>query len=166
MTDGNRVVETSRESQDSPATKSELLDELRRVEGRVALAEKRLVAARAHMPALKARIAADKAKYGLLSDPDAEALAATALKKEREAGILKAEADLLEARQELTEALLNPNPKDEKADKDQAAKKDGTEEDEKKFADEKRIKEAQSKLQAALDALKGPGETYTPIGER
>ena len=117
---------------------------------------------------MEARIAADKAKYGTLLDADVDALAATALKKEREARILKAEADMLEARQELTEALLNPNPKpeDEKGrQRNSPVKKDGKEDDEKKFADEKRIKEAQSKLQAALDALKGPGETYTAIGE-
>ena len=91
-----------------PATDKELLDELRHAEDKVALAEKRAVAARADLPALEARIAADKAKYGTLSNADVDALAATALKKEREARILKAEADMLEARQELTEALLNP----------------------------------------------------------
>ena len=164
VADGNRAVEAP-DKDASPATEVELLDRLRRAEGKVALAEKRLVAARAHFPALEARISADKAKHGLLSDADADALASTALKKERKARILKAEADLLEARQELTEALLNPNPKDEKGDQEKSAKKDGKEEDEEKFADQKRIKEAQSKLQAALDALKGPGETYTPIGE-
>jgi len=166
LADGNRAVEAAG-AEEVSATDKELLDGLRHAEDKVALAEKRVVAARADLPALEARIAADKAKYGTLSDADVDALAATALKKEREARILKAEADMLEARQELTEALLNPNPKpeDEKAAKEQSVKKDGKEDDEKKFADEKRIKEAQSKLQAALDALKGPGETYTAIGE-
>ncbi|MDA1311968.1 MAG: DUF1553 domain-containing protein [Acidobacteria bacterium] len=165
LADGNRAVEAAG-SDDVSATSRELLDELRHAEDNVALAEKRVVAARADLPALEARITADKAKYGTLADADADALAATALKKEREARILKAEADMLEARQDLTEALLNPNPepKDEKDAKEKSAETEGKK-DEKKFADEKRIKEAQSKLQAALDALKGPGETYTPIGE-
>ncbi len=165
LADGNRAVEAS--GAGVSAADKEKLDELRHAEDKVALAEKRVVAVRAGLPALEARIAADKAKYGTLADADADALAATALKKEREARILKAEADMLEARQELTEALLNPNPKpkDEKDAKEKSAKKDGKEEDEKKFADEKRIREAQGKLQAALDALKGPGETYTPVGE-
>ncbi len=168
LAEGNRAV-VAAGAAEVPATDKELLDELRHAEDKVALAEKRAVAARADLPALEARIAADKAKYGTLSNADVDALAATALKKEREARILKAEADMLEARQELTEALLNPNPKpkpqDEKDAKEKSVKKDGKEDDEKKFADEKRIKEAQSKLQAALDALKGPGETYTAIGE-
>jgi hypothetical protein len=166
LADGNRAIDAVG-AKDISATDKERLNELRHAEDKVALAEKRVVAARADLPALEARIQADKAKYGTLSDADADALAATALKKEREARILKAEADMLEARQELTEALLNPNPKpkDQKDGKEKSAKKDGEEEDDKKFADEKRIKEAQAKLQAALDALKGPGETYTPIGQ-
>lgn len=167
LADGNRAVESTQDEA-APTTGQELRDHLRhlrRAEAKVTLAEKRLAAAQAHIPALEARIEADKAKHGLLADADAEALTETALKKEREARILKAEADVFEAREELTEALLNPNPKDEEAKKDDASKEDDGKEEEKKFADEKRIKEAQGKLQAALDALKGPGETYTPIGE-
>ena len=164
LANGNRAVESD-EAGDEPLTADELSDNLRRAENEVALAEKRLVAAQAHIPALQARLEADQAKYGLLKDADIDALGETALKKEREARILKAEADVLEARQELTEALLHPNPKDDDPKEGEAAKKDGEEKDEKKFADEKRIKDAQGKLQAALDALKGPGETYTPIGD-
>jgi len=161
---GNRAIESRGENAEV-GSQDELAGELHRAKNKVALTEKRLIAARVHIPALEARIEADKAKHGLLADADVDALGETALKKEREARILKAEADILEARQELTEALLNPNPKTDDEEKDGAAKKEEKKEVEKKFADEKRIKQAQGKLQSALDALKGPGETYTAIGE-
>ncbi len=161
---GNRASESSGENAEAES-QDELAGELRRAKNKVALTEKRLIAARAHIPSLEARVEADKAKHGLLDGADVEALGETALKKERAARILKADADILEARQELTEALLNPNPKTEDEKKSADAKKEDKKEVEKKFADEKRIKQAQGKLQAALDALKGPGETYTSIGE-
>ncbi len=168
VAEGNRdaAVRDEAEKEEKVLTEEEALTVLRQAENRVELADKRLRGARAHLPALKARIDADKAKHGLTADADAEALGEAALKEERKARILKAEADVLEAKQELTEALLNPNPKPQESEKE-AAKKEADEKkkDENKFADEKRIGEAKKKLQAAVEALDGPTQTYTAVGE-
>ena len=165
VADGNRAVDEKEQAEETVLTEEEALVALRQAENRAALADKRLLAGRAHLPALEARIAADKAKHGLTPDADAEALAEAALKEERKARILKAEADVLEAKQELTEALLNPNPKPEEGEEEAAKKADGKKEDEKKFADEKRVAAAKKKLQAAVESLDGPTETYTAVGE-
>ena len=162
VSQGNRgaSVKDESEKENKVLIEEGLLTALRQAENRAALADKRLLAARTHLPALAARIAADKARHGLTPNADAEALAESALKEERKARILQAEADVLEAKQELSEALLNPNPKPEENEEETAKKKD-----EKKFADEKRIGEAKKKLQAAVEALNGPTQTYTPVGE-
>jgi hypothetical protein len=70
-------------------TEEEAAAALRQARNRVALAHKRLRAARAHLPALEARIEADRASNGLIPGGDAEALAAAALRQERKARILK-----------------------------------------------------------------------------
>src|SRR5437867_10659631 len=87
------------------------------------------------MPALEARIRADKAKYS--NAPDADAVVEAARKAEREAGILKAAENILRAHLELTEA----------------------------GSDEKKIATAQKRVAAAQEALKQPPEGYTPIGK-
>ena len=145
-------------------TEEEAAAALRQARNRVALAHKRLRAARAHLPALEARIEADRASNGLIPGGDAEALAAAALRQERKARILKAEAEVLEARQELSEALLNPNPKPKSAKAPQTGQREDPPEKAEKFADEKRIAKAQKKLEAAVQSLKGPTETYTAVG--
>src|SRR5207247_1147075 len=66
------------------------------------VAEKAVAAAKAALPALEARIKADKAKY--LNSLDAEALSEAARKAERQAGILKAAENVLRAHLELEAA--------------------------------------------------------------
>jgi hypothetical protein len=106
------------------------------------IAEKALAAATAYLPALEARIAADKAHYSRPPLPNAEELAAAARKAEREAGILKASENLLRAQKEFSAAM--------------AAQP----------ADEKKIAAAQKQLQAAVKALEQPpGGQYTPAGK-
>jgi hypothetical protein len=58
---------------------------LKKAEAAAALAQKELASAQAHLPALEARIAADKAAYSLPPSPDAGALAQAARKAERQA---------------------------------------------------------------------------------
>lgn len=84
----------------------------------VALKEKVLISARAALPAIEARIAADEAKYAATPPPNLEALEATALKAERHANVVKAEENLLRAAQELTAA----KPESETYDKDATKK--------------------------------------------
>ena len=106
------------------------------------IAERALAAAVAYLPALEARIAADKAQYTRPPDPKAEELAVAARKAEREAGVLKAAENLLRAQTEMNAAL--------------AAQP----------TDEKRAGAAQKQLQAALDALKqAPEGQHTPVGK-
>jgi len=105
------------------------------------LATKALKAAQAAVPALEARIAADRAKYAEPADKRFEELAAIARTKEREAGILKGDENLLRAQVELTAALV-PEKKDEK-----------------------KITEAKKKLAAATAALEQPATGYTPVGK-
>ena len=98
-------------------------------------------------PALEARIAADNAKYDNPPDPNAEALAETARKADRQASLLKAEADLLQAQQKLTDAL-NSKVSNEKEDR----------------AREARIDAAGEELEAAQAALNSATTSYTPVG--
>lgn len=120
---------------------------LHRAEEAAALAEKHLAWARAYLPALEARIAADNAKYANPPDPHALDLAETARKADRQASLLKAEADILQAQQKLTDAL-NSNVSGEKEDR----------------AREARIDAAGEELEAAQAALNQATTTYTPVG--
>jgi mono/diheme cytochrome c family protein len=115
----------------------------------VAVGEKTVAWARANLTALEARIAAEKAKYANPPDPEAEKLAQAARKTERQAGLLRAEVDLVRAQDKLTEALAGPVPEDAKADKEREAK----------------IATARKQLQAAQTALTQPTEGFTPIGK-
>ena len=106
------------------------------------IAEKALAAAKAFIPALEARIAADKAAYSRPPAPNAEELAAAARKAERDYGVLRAAENLLRAQVEMNAALA-ATP-----------------------VNEKRVSAAQGKLQAAVDALKqAPEGQYTRVGE-
>ena len=95
---------------------------LRKAEAGLLVAEKELAWARAALPALEARITADKAKFQPSPGVNAEALAETARKAERQAHLLKAESELFQAQRKLSEALSGPVPADEKADKDREKK--------------------------------------------
>ncbi len=117
----------------------------RKLEDKMLLADKALTAARAAVPALEARIAADNAAHSVPPAPDAEALATTARKAERQAGILKAGENIYRAQLEFAEALSAPKPGE--------------------VADEKKIAAAQKRVDAAKTALTQAVEGYTPIGK-
>jgi len=126
--------------QDDPDTK------LRKAEAAQALAEKHLASVQAALPALEARIAADRARYASPPDDRLESLTHEAEKAERQAGIMKAEENLLDAQQQLTAALAASDPgKDETKDKRAAA--------------------AREKLAAAVAALTKPTDGYTPVAK-
>ena len=120
---------------------------LQKAEAAVALAERQLAWARASLPALEARIAADNAKYANPPDPHAEALAEVARKADRQANLLKGERDLFQAQQKLTEAL-SAKASDDKEDR----------------AREKRVSAASDELENAQAALGVATATYTPVG--
>lgn len=109
------------------------------------LSEKALASAKAALPALEARIAADRAAFSKPPSPEAETLAEAARKAEREAGILKADENLFRAQRELTQAL--------------AARKPG------EPVDEKRVTAASRQVDAAKAALTREAAGYTPIGK-
>ena len=119
---------------------------MRQATDQVELARKTLAAAQADLPALEARVAADRAKYAEPPDPRYEDLAATARAAERQAGILKGDEHLLRAQLELAEAVGTPDPKTGKPH-------------------EKKIAEAKKKLATATTALAQPATGYTPIGQ-
>jgi len=110
----------------------------------VALREKELASARAALPALEARIAADEAKYAATPPANLDALETAALKAERHANVLKAEENLLRATQELAAA----KPDSETYDKEAA----------------KKLGEARAQLEAAAKALQSE-DAYTPVGK-
>lgn len=120
---------------------------LEKAEAAVALASKHLVWARANLPALEARMAADNAKFANPPDLKAETLAETARKEDRHASLLKVEVDLLRAQQKLAEALKTKasNEKEERAR-------------------EQRVDAATEELEAAQAALGRATSTYTPVG--
>ena len=78
---------------------------LRKAEATQALAEKHLTSVQAALPALEARIAADRAKFASPPDPHLESLVLVAESTERKASLLNAEENLLHAQQQLAAAL-------------------------------------------------------------
>jgi hypothetical protein len=99
-------------------------------------------AAEARLTALRSRIAADKSKHAKAADADE--LAKTARRLERQAYVLTGEADLERAQKKLTDALL-------------ATKPDGE-------VDEKKVSAAKAELDKAAAALGKKLENYSPIG--
>jgi hypothetical protein len=116
-------------------------EKFRAASDQLSLAKKTLAAAKEQVPALEARIAADKAKFADPPDPAYENLALAARKAERKAGILKAGENLLRAQYEFSEALGAEAP------------------------NEKKITEAQKKLTEAQKALTQSAEGYTTLGK-
>jgi hypothetical protein len=104
----------------------------------IAAAEKRLEAARAAIPALEARIAADLAAMSTPVPDNVEELAARARELEKKANFLKAEAAIIQGQYEFELAKSDP----------------------------KKLGAATAKLEAAVKALKEPAEGYTPIGPK
>ena len=120
---------------------------LRKAEDAAALAEKHLAWARANLPALEARIAAENAKYSNPPDARAEELGELARKADRQASLLKAQSELAKAQQKLSDAVNTKvaNPKEERAR-------------------EQRIDAAGEELEAAQAALNQATTSYTPLG--
>ena len=121
---------------------------LRKAEVDRAIAQKQLDWARANLPALEARIAADDAKFKPVAGVDADSLAQTARRTERQAHLLKAEANLMQAERKLSDALGGPAPADEQADKRR----------------EKKIATARREVDAAQKSLGLSTTAYTPVG--
>ena len=123
---------------------------LQKATAAVTLAEKQLVTARANVPAVEARIEAEKAKLAEPPDPRAQELAKAANEAERQFQLVKAEENLWKAQQKLTEVLVAPKPADEKAGKER----------------DKKVAAARRELDTAQAALTQAGKDYTPLGER
>ncbi len=116
------------------------------------LATRQLAAARAAQESLSARIAAEKAKYGLTTDADKELLASAAGKAERDFALCEAQVRQTAARQELATAQAVKQPRDAA----QAATI---------AAAEKKVADAAAALTAAHAALAEPSAKYQPLGE-
>jgi mono/diheme cytochrome c family protein len=101
-------------------------------------AEIGLEAAKAALPALRARLAAEASVMATPVPPNVEQLAEEARKLERQANFLKAQAEVTLGQYELEQAKTN----------------------------EKKRDAATRKLEAAVKSLKEPAEGYTPIGPR
>jgi hypothetical protein len=104
------------------------------LDARVKLAEKTLNAAQAALPALEARIAAERAKYSNPPSRDSDTLAVAALQLERKANMLKADEETYRAYMALD------------------------------TADSKKAAQARKNLEDALAALNLASNDYTPIG--
>ncbi|MBM3735555.1 MAG: DUF1553 domain-containing protein [Acidobacteria bacterium] len=117
-------VRTAKEKSEAPAV--------------IAAAEKRLEAAKASLPALEARIAADLAAISTPAPPNTEELAAKARELELAANKLRAEAEIILGQHEFELAKKEP----------------------------KKLGAATSRLEAAVKALKEPAEGYTPVGPK
>jgi hypothetical protein len=116
------------------------------------LAAKQLATARGAKVSLAARVAADKAKYGLSLGADATSLAADASKAQRGLALLQAQQQQLVAAQELAAAQAALNS-DVPATKDAVA------------AADKKVSDAATALTAAHAALAAPSTEYQPLGE-
>ena len=122
---------------------------LRRAREAEALALKELAWARAQLPALGARLAADQGRFSEPPDPDLDSLAEQARRLERRASLLRAEANLLRARQKLTSALEAPQPDQEMAKKRL----------------ERKIARVRKEVKAAEVSLGRANKSYTPLGK-
>lgn len=120
---------------------SELLKEAKAANTKAAGDPLALAAAEAELPALEARIAAERAKFAVPADANFEDLAAKARELERKAGLLRGHEKLQRAQAEMTAALAGDKP------------------------DTKKVAEAQKNLAAATAALTQPATGYTPIGK-
>ena len=126
----------------SPAGKADQ-PEIEKAMVAVTLAEKELEAARAELPALEARVAADRARFKTTPDPKAEELAVTAREAERPALLLRAESEIERASQKIT-AAKSLIPSD-------------------LVKSESAVEQATTRLKAALEAIKYRPD-YTSVG--
>jgi len=123
---------------------------LRKAEIAVALAERQLASARAYLPAVEARIAADRARLADPPDAQAATMAKTALQAERQYQLVKAEEGLFKAQQKLTEVLSQPKAANEKAEKER----------------DRKIAAARKDVESAQAALAQTSKEFTPIAEQ
>ncbi len=122
-------------------TVAEGFEKMRTASDELMLAKKTLAAAKEHVNALAAVIAADNARFSTPPDPDFEKFAVEARKAERHAGILKADESVARAQMELNKALAAERP------------------------DEKKVAAAQKQLTAATKALTQASEGYHNVGK-
>ena len=127
---------------------------LQRVQDALAVAEKRLVWARANLPAVEARIAAERAKFAEPAAPDKDELAEKALDVERRAHLLWGSVELLRALQQLDDALGQAEIPDE-----------GTQNENSRKGREKKVAAATKRLSQAQAALGKAVKEYTPLGQ-
>ncbi|MDA1315474.1 MAG: DUF1553 domain-containing protein [Acidobacteria bacterium] len=122
---------------------------LRRAKDRVAVGERKVEWARANLPAVQARIAAEKAKYAQPAAPNADELAQAAVDAERHAHLLNGRMEILDAQRRLDEALGGPQ-----ADDDDGRK-----------ARDKQVAASSKRLKQAQEALGKAATEYTPLGK-
>src|SRR5207247_9288774 len=121
------------------ATIAEARSNLEKAQAAATLARVRAVAARAEKGSTDARLAAEDARSSTPPSPDADGLAVSAARTERDATVLRAEADTLAAEHALS------STKD------------------KKDEGEKKLGEARKKLAEAKEKAKQPGKDYSPL---
>lgn len=120
---------------------AEGFEKMRTASDELSLAKKSVAAAKEHVNALTAIIAADNARFSTPPDPNFEKFTVDARKAERQAGILKADESLARAQLELNRALAAKPP------------------------DEKKVGAAQKQLAAATTALTQASEGYHSLGK-
>jgi len=123
---------------------------MRKAELAAQMAEKQLAPARAYLPAIEARIAADLAKLSELAESQSDSLIKAATQAEHRYQMLKAEGSLFKAQQKLTEALTLHKPSDEKAEKER----------------ERRVAAARKEVESAQMALAQTSKEFTPVAEQ
>lgn len=116
------------------------------------LAERIATAAKLRLESMKARIAADNAKYASPPSPNASELAIAASKADREANFAQAVVDAAKAELKRTSAAIALKPDDEKLKK---ALEDA----------DKALAEASKKRDAADKARQESKSEYTPLGK-
>ena len=115
------------------------------------LAEQKLAAANAKIQSIKAREAAELAKYAISATDDAEQLALAAGAAERELELRSAEVAVTAAEQKLAAARAEEKPDDKKT-------KDAID------AAEKELAAAEKQLAGAKASLENPDSKYQPLG--
>jgi hypothetical protein len=122
---------------------------LRESETQIQIGEKEIATARAALASLERRITAEKSKYRMPPDPNAETLADAARGADQRANLIKCQENLLRAQLKLSRLIDEPLPSDEAA----------------KNARERNIAAARKDLETAAAALATPKEGYTPLGK-
>ncbi|MBL8212264.1 MAG: DUF1553 domain-containing protein [Bryobacterales bacterium] len=117
--------------------------------GLISATEKEVLAARAEVVALAARIKVEHARHAQPPSPDLESLSEDAKRKERDANLLRAEENFLRAQLKMSEAMAAPAV-DEKQ----------------RGLRERNIAAAKKNLEAALAALNKPADAYSPLGRQ